>query len=62
MARDTIPDLEQRQRDAGIVSFAYRSEKDTTVEPYTSITFLAPDNAPNKKALGYDMYSQSDRR
>lgn len=62
VTRDTIPDLEQRQRDAGIVSFAYRSEKDTTVEPYTSITFLAPDNAPNKKALGYDMYSQSDRR
>ena len=60
--RDSIGAIEQRQHESGLVDFTYRADKDTTVDPYTTITYLAPDNTANRKAMGYDMYSQADRR
>lgn len=60
--RDGIGDIEQRQRESGVEEFTYRSDKKSTVAPYTTITYLAPDNTANRKAMGYDMYSQADRR
>jgi len=62
VSRDSLPAFEQQQRDMGRESFTYRNEKDATVDPYTSIVYLAPNSDANKKAIGYDMYSQPDRR
>jgi signal transduction histidine kinase/CHASE1-domain containing sensor protein/CheY-like chemotaxis protein len=53
-------DLEKRKRAEGYPEFAYWPNG--TRGLYTAITLIQPEDWRNKKALGFDMYSEPNRR
>lgn len=58
---DQLGILYQRLTDEGMDGVAYRAEPDYGGTPYSTIMYLAPETAVNKRALGYDMYTESSR-
>lgn len=58
--KDSIPELERRVQDSGYPDFHVWpvGERDA----YTSILYLEPFNLRNRRAFGYDMFSDSIRR
>ncbi|KYG63733.1 hypothetical protein AZI86_12985 [Bdellovibrio bacteriovorus] len=60
MDRASIPVFEKRMRSYGYPDFNYWPQGDQAL--YTSISLIQPEDWRNKKALGYDMYSEPIRR
>lgn len=54
--------LEQYAAEVGSGEFRYRSDETWDDQPYTAILHLQPDTSANKRALGYDMFSEENRR
>ncbi|WP_051026296.1 CHASE domain-containing protein [Bdellovibrio bacteriovorus] len=58
--KDGVPGLERAMRDQGFVDFKFWPEGERPL--YTSITLIQPQDWRNKKALGFDMYSDLTRQ
>ncbi|MEW6704864.1 MAG: CHASE domain-containing protein [Pseudomonadota bacterium] len=60
LAPEDVAAFEQQQRDAGLPQF--RVWPDTPRDEYHSIVYLEPQDARNRAAMGYDMFTHPVRR
>lgn len=58
--KDGVPSLERKMREYGYTDFKFWPEGERAL--YTSIVLIQPEDWRNKKALGYDMYSDLTRQ
>lgn len=58
--QDSIEPHEKAIRAEGIADYSVRPSG--VRDQYTSVIYLEPPNKGNRRALGYDMYSEADRR
>ena len=57
-----VPEFERRGRAMGWRDFAVNPAPKSGTKRLVPVTFLQPDTVRNRRAMGYDMYSQPTRR
>ncbi|WP_291516648.1 CHASE domain-containing protein [Bdellovibrio sp. ArHS] len=60
LERSEIPDLERKMREQGIADFKFWPNSERSL--YTSVVMVEPHDWRNKRALGFDAYSDLTRR
>lgn len=62
MPADRIAQLETGMRERGVPGYKVRREPDATGPLIAPIIYIEPKTAANRAAIGYDMYSEPNRR